>query len=876
MRNSTVSELALLRKHLSSRSSLSIALSVIVGLTIALIALIPRGMTQLADAEVRYQLNSLPPGTSDLFASGTSGLGQQTAGANTMDELYGPTEAVLSGVPDGFSSPLGDLLDTGSWVAMLGSNISQPEKPQVGTQIDLNLGVDLAWRDKIRIVAGSAPASWDGDPADPIHIAIPVRLAALSGLIVGDRLGYETAPLEVSAIYEPVDLDDSYWTHVPELLTPTSTVTSSALRVIRSGAFIDPLTAASLPSALSRANLRAWYPMRIDAIPYANVTSLQAQLRRAGVLGVELPSGERLVFSTDLDAALDHITASVATANALLALTASAPFGALAAVLVQGIRAVVARRETMLALSAARGASLLQLRVTLLAEGVLVSLPSAIGAVAIVSAVAPGSLDWPVVPYLVLIVLAVPAAFLFTGAEWDLHARAGAAHPRWRWISEVATAGIAAVALYLLISRGLVTTSSAQLDPLLVATPLLLATVLSLVVMRVYPLAVRGLRRAARNASGPVALVGTTRTTPVGSVAALVIGVSAAVVSLVLWSTLAAAVTQTAHAAVGADIRIVAEDSDPAAVSRVAGVDAVVGLDVEQGIPLVVGNDTIDVDVVFANLSALEVVRPDIPDVHTLSSGTPVLVSSDIAQRVQAGSELNGAPVSNAGAVSVGAIPGVRAPWVLVDSSAKDTITGTTGTFDAILVSAKPGADIHDTASRIGSALNEVNPNVEGAQPNVTDIETTSAALHARPGLAGLNWTLLVGTVLCFVLCLGAVALAALAASAARSRGLGVLRLLGMSRSQLRLVLVWELAPPPFAAIVSGVGFGLGMAVLIANVVDLGAVVGGTISVAPSVPWGSMAGLLVAFATMIAATSVVAMTAARRVGASTAVRMGEE
>ncbi|CAN5266182.1 hypothetical protein BH11ACT5_BH11ACT5_28000 [soil metagenome] len=97
-RRSAVGTGALLARHFRSRRSTSLALAVLVGIAVAVAALLPRGLVVLADAELQHELASLAPGVTDLY--GTGDFGQlNTAGTPTSaEEVFGATDTVLAGV----------------------------------------------------------------------------------------------------------------------------------------------------------------------------------------------------------------------------------------------------------------------------------------------------------------------------------------------------------------------------------------------------------------------------------------------------------------------------------------------------------------------------------------------------------------------------------------------------------------------------------------------------------------------------------------------------------------------------------------------------------------------------------------------------------
>ena len=878
MRGLAVRAAALIARHLRSHSSTSIALAVLVGIAVAIAALLPRGLVVLSDAELQHELASLAPGVTDLYGTGQFGTLNTAGSPTSAEQVFGSTDSVLAGVPGGLPSPLRDSLGPVTWMALLPPDQVNIPEPRVRVQPVIGLAVDLHWQERVTLTAGTAPVAWDGDRAKPLEVALSQDYAEQAGFEVGDILDYSEAPLLVSAIYSVNDPDDPYWVHARELLSATVTRTPSSLTVVRAAAFVDPLSAAFLPTPLQRSELRAWYPLIADTMTYAEVPELADQLRRMGTLGLYLPTGEALIFQTGLPAALDRVTATIATATAVAALAGSAPLGALIAVLALGTRTVLDRRRATLVLASSRGASALQLRVTMLAEGALIGLPAAaiaMGAVAVAAPVPVGVDTWglPALIGLALPILFAASSPRATGERSDLGARGGRA----RGITELAVVGLAALSLFLLLRRGLVVTGTGSVDPLLAVMPLLLAIVVCIVVLRLYPLPLLAIQRAARRGTGAVGLVGAAGSvrsgaSAFGSILAMVVGVFATVFSLVIVSSVTAGLGTAAASETGADIRVTAASVDAEQVAALDGVRAVAALDTVPGVEILFGRDTPHVTVVFADLEALHAVRPDIPVVPAGS----ILVSADIADRTQDETALNGHPVVVAGTLPALALPQVSRQWVLVGIADEEAVLDEQPSYETLLLSTEPGADIAATAGLVRDAVTEAQRPAVRDRVAVADTTTLVADAAARPSIAGLTLALLGGALLSLLLCVLAVALGALGAAAARARTLGVLRLLGMSPPQQRGVLAWELAPVTITALIAGTALGIGLAVGITALVDLRTVVGGSAAIGASIPWPLIGAALAAFAVVVTATGAITSVAARRLNASAAVKMGAE
>lgn len=877
-RRSATRTTGLLVRHLLSRSATSFALALVVGIAVAVAALIPRALVVLSDAELQHQLRSMPPGASDLYGTGTFGP-LDVSPPLSEQKVFGPVDAVLDGVPAGLPSPLSDALGAGSWVAMLPSDLVSLDEPRLRVQPRIRLAFDLDWRDRITFSAGVAPTAWDGNPKTQLPIAMSEDFAEKAGFELGDRVDYLGAPLEVSGIYTVNDPDDPFWVHARELVGATVTRAPGSPIEASAAVLIDPVSAASLTTPLQRAELRTWYPLLPAMVDYSEVPLLSEQLRRTVSLGLYLPTGEALVFETGVTGQLESVEASVDTVTAVFALAGSAPLGALLAVFARGARAVLDRRRETLQLASSRGASALQLRSTMLIEGLLVGIPAATVALGIVALALPVPVDAASLVLPGIIGLAVPALFATAslspgGGRGDLGGTGGRA----RWVTELAVVGAAALAVVLLLRRGLVVTDGGGVDPLLAATPLLVSLAVCVLVLRLYPLPLLALQQAERNGSSPVGLVGATGsvragTAAFGSALAMVIGVSSAVFSLVLASTIATGLGTVAVTETGSDIRLEAPTlGDLDDIAAVAGVRAVAGFTAVPGVQAVFGNDRASVTVVLADLEALHRVRPDIPVVPPGS----MLVSADIADRPAGDTVVGDSSLTPAGELPVLALPGLARSWVLVDTADQAAILGDTSDYRGALIATEPGADITATAATVAGLVAALQTSDARDRVEVVDTASLVRDAAARPSVAGLMVALGAASALSLLLCVIAVALGALGAARGRARTLGVLRLLGMSPGQLRGVVAWEFAPITAAALLTGTAFGVALAVGMTTLIDLRPIVGGFAAIGASVPWGLVGAAATAFAVVVAATGAVTSLAARRLNAAAAVKMGAE
>ena len=175
-----------------------------------------------------------------------------------------------------------------------------------------------------------------------------------------------------------------------------------------------------------------------------------------------------------------------------------------------------------------------------------------------------------------------------------------------------------------------------------------------------------------------------------------------------------------------------------------------------------------------------------------------------------------------------------------------------------------------DVARRAAATLGGDRADVE-----VIDVDGELAAVRASPVVAALQPALLVASLVALALTMLTVVLASLGAARSRQQLLGVLRILGMSRRQLRAVVAWELGPIAVTALVVGAAVGLLLSRVVTQVLDLRPFVGGRTQPHPEVePLFVLAGMG-AFALVVVAAGLVAVAVGRRVAPADTVKMGE-
>lgn len=885
---SRLGTLALARRHLRSGVGGTVLVGLLLTLAVLATALAPRALASIGTDELRFRLSTATPVIVDLSASGTVGF-RQTSETGDLERLVGTMDDAITRFPDRFVEPLLSAVLEPQWVAHTIPDDATPQEERP-LRLIVDLALDLRVGERIRVLDGELPAPWrpDLDPDAPIEVSVVAATAAAAGIQVGDVLDYFPADLLVTAVYEPVDPDDTYWRHQSDLFAPTVSAEPGALPTLHTSVYIAPETALALQEPLRIGRLEAWIPINRDGIALADAEEAARQVRGLTAAATFLPNGGMLEFRSGFADALDRARERVAAVSALLALSVSGLLGVLLAVVALGIRSVLARRATALTLLAARGASTLQLRAMMGVEGLLVAVPSGLiglGVAAIVLPEDPGLVGWLAPALLALTPVVLFAALTSPGglrARRDLRMRGAS---RARLVVELGIVGLAAVALWLLARRGLVTSAAAVgVDPLLAATPLLLALAVCVLTLRLYPAPLLGFQRLLRGRTGAVGVLGAARAVRdpalgFATALALVVGVSIVVFSTVFVTTVRNGLETAARDAVGADLQVRALVLDSPAVEAahtVPGVADAVAIVRASAVPFEDRAEDSEVYVVVVDTATLHRIRPDIPILAPgVDGAVPVLVSADWADRIASDApRLAGTVVTPTGTIPETALPGMSRNWLLVDSSSADALEIALPRAERLLVSIDPGADTATVATALDEAITSLQPPAVRGLVVVDD--TASALRDARsPAIASVEFVLLLAAALSLLLVVLTVVLASVAAAAARNRLLGVLRILGMSTHQLRGILAWELGPLAITAAVVGAALGLGLAYIVAAVVDLTPFVGGAVQPDPVVDPLAVLGALAVFLVTVVAAGALAVAFGRRLAPAGALKVGE-
>jgi putative ABC transport system permease protein len=717
--------------------------------------------------------------------------------------------------------------------------------------------------DEVDLIEGEAPVT---DVAEGVvEVMVAEDVAAWLGLEVGgeyalhpgrvvnypDQPGRSGDPVvRVSGVFVPHDPDAQVWQHAPLLLRTGTTVIpadvpplpTTQATLVTDEAFFDlifdrTLTAMFEPDTAVRVRFdeslidAAWVPAAI-----ASVAQLYSDIRVADVL--------RQTGLADLLRDYQHQAAS---AQALVAVTATGIVAVLLGLLLLAARLIADRRRSEVALLRARGGSVPAVTGRLTAEALwLVPLAAAAGWILPRLALGeplPGTISTAVVApgaaaLVALLIVPAAGALVARRSATAVSVREDTTGRRSmpaRLTVELSVIVLAALGVVLMHQRGL---SLVGVDPYLSAVPVLLALAGGLLALRLFPWPVRLLAAAARRLRGVVGFVGLARLgrgAPGTALALLVLVLSVAVGGFAgaVNMSVSEARDRSAMQEVGAHIRVESESLSVdvlAAVAELPGVTTVVpvtrggmltdGAGRARGAsiqgPVVVAVDTVAYQELLAELEVDRRLPAEVVSARP-GAGVPALAGGSIAARqdlvLHHGEQEQPLEV-------VGDVAGLPGPdrdrnWVLVPRQALTDPAPMTG----LLVN---GADVD--VNQVRQVVAELSAPASVAVFSVAEIR---AELEASGFNEGLTLVFVAGTVGGAVGGVLAVTLALVLQARARGRVLSLLRTMGLSSRQARGLLLVELLPVTALAVAVGAVVGIAMPLLLAPALGLGAFTGG-------------------------------------------------
>jgi putative ABC transport system permease protein len=798
-----------------------------------------------------------------------------------------------------------------------------PASELAEAKILLRAAPDLA--DRAELVEGSWPAATPAGGNSPFEVAVSRAVADTYGWELGGQystlggsgvvaLADRYPSLVVTGIFESGDPDADYWLH--NSFGARAAVINDPNRGLLGTASVYVSPAMIVPLTLGYAETRVWYPVSTDDVTAAAVPELLSQVNGLSTkvipvaAGPDDPTPIQLRPDSRLSEILERLLAQRTGVDAIVAVLAVGPLGATVAVLALGARLVVDRRRSALALLRARGASGGQLRLLMGGEGLVVGLGSAAVGFGAGLALSTGlGMDAPVTvsqvgltlvaglaPAAALALATSPAGLRTTRADLAPRSRS-----RVRWVLEVLVVAGAALATWLLLSRGVVAGSGAGsgVDPLVAAAPLLVSLALTLLAVRAYPWIALAVERALAPRRDLVPFLGAARATrdpaggPVPAVA-LVLAVAVAATSAVLFSTVSGGVVREAWRATGADLRISGPIVDEPAAEQIAALDGVgvvvpvgeVGdgvLQSEGGSP---SAETYRAEIYTADAAALATAQADVAGApETLgelarASGSgeaddavPVILTRAAAGPGVSPGSSGITLVTREGSVPVRVVdvvdelPGLPADrsLVLADADRLAASTGDTSYPRLALIDLADDAD----RSAVTAGIVRLFPSAV-----VEDPDQEADEMLAAPVSGGLVIAFVLAVLLAGLLCAAAVVMTLMLAAPARARLLAVLQTLGLSPRQGRGLVGWEIGPWAVVALVVGAVLGVAVPSLVLAAVDVTALTGGIAQPDPQYDPLLLGAAAAGFVVVVLAAVGVAAALSRRGEVAAQLRMG--
>ncbi|GAA1122898.1 ABC transporter permease [Arthrobacter flavus] len=907
----------LLRRQFRRYRGPSILLAVIVLAVSALLTLWPRAIDDMFAKDLRQTMGnatgsqrdfigylSAPPPLTDL----NTGFADANPGATFQ------LRSMLAEIRDGLPEPLHSVTGEARWVVAGYGAIVRGPFPTGIASVELNYAAGPAFLDHIDLVHGvlPGPLSLESADTDPLEILLSVNSADAAGWEIGEeraagvrRLYGEAAPppdrpLVLTGTFTPKDADNPYWSINTSILNAVEEVNPNTGTLVTATAVVSPDAFAPTFGQTERTQTTMWLPLDGSSLDAASAPLVEAQLRQAVGSPRPIPNSTMISqtaqFNSGAPALIAESTQRAASTNQILALLASGPLGVCLATAAVAVRLVYDRRRTAIALAGARGASAAQLRTILGMEGLAIGLPSALLGTLLATALIPVPLNllhfgWAagaaLVPAL-LLALPHPTPSLRQN-RGDLAPRS--LH-RWRLAAEGLTLGLAVTATTLLFQRGLDQrgVELGTVDPLLAATPLLIALAACVVVLRLYPLPLARYAKRQQRRPGLVGFLGAARAVraPGGGLLAvltLIVGLGVVIFAGILLSTFRAGVTAAAQYEVGADLRVQGSLMSTGTVDQIRSLDGVEEL---AGITDL-GQLRVSADDAGEN-TLVRVLAVDPSELRTVQRGSAGAFPAALLSKLEQPAPAGALPVVVSGAVGLELggtgtlgyrdssraidVVGVGPPstplasgsnWMLVSTKAVNALEERTFDPSVVFIRLAPGID----DGSIQAQLVDLVPTPILVQ-TPTQFEDQTLQSPSGLGLQTGLWTVITAM---GVLCALTILMTAVVNAPARNHLVALLRTLGFPRNRDGAVLLWELGPVAGAALVMGTILGFAFPVILLDSIDLAVFTGGEFQPAARVDLALTAGLLGGFVGVTALAIAVAVVMGRRQRIAIVLRM---
>ncbi len=924
-------------------------LFVVVAVTSLLFAATPRLFNRVSDEALRYIVNAAPAAQRNVTLALNSRISPGVGGG--VSGVRADGDQLVERFPPRLAA-----LISGQSLVVTTTRFYVTDPPSFETHVSLRY--QDGFTDATRLVAGRWPISRDeplqqarigsgsggtggggtdgggtdaGQSPGPtiVETAISSSAAAAIGAHLGDRLPITVdgsdpllarsplqiapAEIEIVGLYEPLDATADYWAGDTSLLEAKQG--GSDLRPV---AYVTGYVPAEMYPDLAASGLPFRYewrltidPERLDA---SDVAALQDELRHLGFTtsAVALVAPGTVTVRTSLPAILDRYVAQLARSQSLLAVAAIGPFGLAAGAMAMIAILLVTSRRAELTLTRGRGASGWLVLGTELWEAILIAGGASLLGLLAATLLVPAR-DSPLAPVLA-ITTGAAAVLLLLGASWPMARRPlgqlGREDPpvlrvsARRLVIELTIVGTAIAGALLLRQRGLTfegETGAPRFDPLLAAVPLLVGLAAGIVVMRLYPLPIRGLGWLAARRRDLIPVLGLRtigRRRAAANLPLLVLLLTATfgAFASVITSTVGQGQLVTSYQAVGADYRVerigigaLPPSLDPASIP---GVEAV-------------ANGMVDETAAFATtqsqLASINLEAIDPRAYQQVTSGTPADPGWPAAILAPPPSGTAGTEADPIPAILSNQLPSGSAPLAAGDTF-RITVAGQPMTFRVVqrrarfpgVSAAVPFAIVPFDWIRAATSRDTLPPSVMWVRGPDSVSEPLAAAVAAAPGTARIvsrydayaalhdaPLSSAIASVFVLALFVGALYMAitivgALVLSATRrTQDLAYLRTLGVTARQALALTVVDHAPPVAIAVPVGVLLGVGIADLLGPAMGLGTFVG-SVEVPLTVDAPALALMVAGVLLVIVAAVAIGTWLSRRARLVDALRIGDD
>jgi putative ABC transport system permease protein len=429
-------------------------------------------------------------------------------------------------------------LAAGHW-ASLASELYVVSGVGPRAQAGLPPKLEVVYRDpltsNVQLTAGTYAGT--AIPAGMLAVLATTATAARFSLHPGSRLSVATpagpVALFVTAIVRPRVPASTFWAQDSTAGTPAlQQLTARSIPFWVGGVFADPDQLTAMQDAFRGPGMElSWeFPLGSGGVTATGVRDLDDALNRAVTATVPLtgplePSANTLTVTSPLLPDLSLFLDTQAAIETVLLLLFVSLIVVGAAVILLAARMIVARRDVELTLLRARGGSLRQLAALMARTAVIATVPAALAGAGLAIVLIPGGAGagagWPLAGIAVAAGLAGPplaaawrhhrpAPALATAASAGTGRASMRAGPAWRRpVAEITACAAAVAGLVVLHDQGL--PAGGRTNLYLTTVPVLVAIPVVVIMLRLYPLAVRGLLAISARRVGATGFVALSR-----------------------------------------------------------------------------------------------------------------------------------------------------------------------------------------------------------------------------------------------------------------------------------------------------------------------------------------------------------------------------